>query len=318
MKWRTSREERLITFLQAHLSNHSGKALRKVLDANCCRVNGAVERFGSRRLFRGDVVELSSEWLSLKKPKWTFETLYEDADLRIVNKPAGWICSGENAEKTFGKDLFLVHRLDKETTGALLLAKGEEVREELFQLFEKRAVQKQYLALVDGIPREKEGKISTFLTKKGSYQGQTIWGSGSRGLTATTHWEKLALADRASLLLVTPETGRTHQIRVHLAEMGHPILIDRQYAKTFRSPVFSPRVMLHAFYLSFSFRGKIIEAKAPLFLDMRDVLQSVGVQMGHLRQFLCVEKEENAGNESDCDKETKEVEEVSHLLHESR
>ncbi|MBX7066004.1 MAG: RluA family pseudouridine synthase [Parachlamydiales bacterium] len=271
MMWRAQREEKLIAFLQGRLRDYSGKFLRKVLDANNCRINGQVERFGSRQLRRGDVIELSPKWKDLPKSDWTFTTLYEDDFLKIVNKPAGWVCDPKNVEKGFS----LVHRLDKETTGALILAKKGHL-DALFKLFEERSVEKEYLALVDGVPEKESGEIRSFLLKKGAYQGQTIWGSGPKGLTAITKWKRLASAKQSALILLEPETGRTHQIRVHMAEMGHPILIDRQYAKIFRSPLSCSRIMLHASRLRFSFQGKEIDVKAPLLPDMQNVLREAG------------------------------------------
>lgn len=280
LNWRSSREEKLIAFLQGKLGDYSGKFLRKMLDANHCKINGQVERFGSRRLSRGDFIELSPKWNRRESCAWTFDTLYEDEFLKVVNKPAGWICDPKEALKTFGKELQLVHRLDKETTGALLLAKGDP--EPFFKLFEERVVEKEYLAIVDGVPQKNEGEIRSFLMKKSFFQGQTIWGSGPKGLTAITRWKKLASGRDASLISLFPETGRTHQIRVHMAEMGHPILIDRQYAKTFRCPVSSPRIMLHAARLKFAFQGKIIDVRAPLFLDMCDLLREVRIEVHDL------------------------------------
>lgn len=267
MMWQVSREDKLIAFLQGRLPDYSGKALRKMLDANGCRINGQVERFASKRIRPGDRVELH---LKIPKSDWTFTTLYEDDFLKVVNKPAGWVCDPKNVEKGFS----LVHRLDKETTGALILAKGDP--EPLFKLFEERAVEKEYLALVDGIPKQESGEIRSLLMKKGAYQGQTIWGSGPKGLTAITKWKRLSSAGQTSLISLEPETGRTHQIRVHMAEMGHPILIDRQYAKTFRSSLYSPRIMLHASRLCFTFEGKRIDVSAPLFPDMEAVLREAG------------------------------------------
>jgi 23S rRNA-/tRNA-specific pseudouridylate synthase len=145
------------------------------------------------------------------------------------------------------------------------------------ELFEKREVEKQYLALVDGIPSEMEGIRKSLLGKKGSFEGQTIWGSGSQGVTAITAWKVVAKGDRASLIQCEPETGRTHQIRVHMAEMGHPILVDRQYSQTYRCPQFFPRTFLHAHRLRFTLEGKLIEITAQLPPDMRHALRSVEI-----------------------------------------
>jgi 23S rRNA-/tRNA-specific pseudouridylate synthase len=118
VKWLVPSQQKLVSFLQGHLGDYSGKFLRKLLEANLCRINGRVERFGSRVVKGGDAVELAPSWKSLLTPKSaTFETFYEDEFLKIVGKPAGWICTDKEALQTFGQNHYLVHRLDKDTTG---------------------------------------------------------------------------------------------------------------------------------------------------------------------------------------------------------
>lgn len=322
MKWLAAGPQKLVAFLQGQLGSYSGKFLRRLLEANLCRVNGRVERFGSRVILAGDAIELAPSWKSVLTPKLSsIEILYEDDFFKIVNKPSGWICDPKNALKTFGPGHYLVHRLDKETTGLLIIAKNGPVRDQLMEMFEKRLIAKSYLALVDGIPKENQGERRSILVKKGSFQGQTIWGSSAmgegHGLTAITRWKKVAKGKDASLILCEPLTGRTHQIRVHMAEMGHPILVDRQYAKSFRCKLFIQRTLLHAYRLQFSFQGKEIDLFAPLFLDMRDVLRDVGVQVRHLRELFGKEEEDQSGNKRHDDKDAEEIEESSHLLHQS-
>lgn len=276
MKWLVPAPQKLVAFLQGHLGSYSGKFLRRLLEANLCRINGQVERFGSRVVKGGDAVELAPSWKSLLTPKLSeFETLYEDEFLKIVNKPAGWVCTDKNCTLSFGPSHYLVHRLDKDTTGLLILAKNRSSRDQLMEMFEKREIAKQYLALVDGVPHESQGTRKSLLAKKGSYQGQTIWGSSQNGLTAITHWKKLSTGKKASLILCEPETGRTHQIRVHLAEMGHPILIDRQYAKTFQCPLFIQRPLLHAHRLRFA----AIDVTAPLPADFSKGLKDLSCKI---------------------------------------
>lgn len=280
MKWLVPAPQKLVAFLQGHLGDYSGKFLRRLLEANLCRINGRVERFGSRLVQGGDAVELAPSWKSLLTPKlFQFETLFEDAFLKVVNKPAGWVCTDKEAGLSFGPKHYLVHRLDKDTTGLLILAKSHSARDQLMEMFEKRLISKQYLALVDGIPREAKGLRKSLLAKKGSFQGQTIWGSSAKGLTAITHWKRLAIGKKAALLLCEPETGRTHQIRVHMAEMGHPILVDRQYAKTFQCPLFIQRPLLHAYRLRFSFQEKAIDVIAPLPVDICEGLKGLCINL---------------------------------------
>ncbi|MDE3056234.1 MAG: RluA family pseudouridine synthase [Verrucomicrobiota bacterium] len=240
--------QRLISFLQETLGeSYSGKALRRVLESNGCRVNGQVERFASTRVERGDLVELVSGWQTLCAPqRLSWELLYEDEETKWVNKPAGWVCGEKECREQFGEDFWLIHRLDRETTGVLGIAKGKKALAKWFRLFAEREIHKSYLAIVDGKPAKKGGEIRTFLQRKGFFAGQTIWGSGESGLEAITGWELVQLGHDSSLVRCKPITGRTHQLRVHLAEMGHPIVIDRQYAKKFVTRRSARRPLLHA------------------------------------------------------------------------
>jgi len=263
LSWRLSRSCRLIEALRERVtSSHSARSLKRSLERNRCRVNGRIERFASSRVEKGDLIEFV---FSQEEPKLTVPSiLYENDDLLILDKPAGVVCSDDMLRSR----LFLAHRLDKDTTGVLLFGKTKPVVDQLHEQFKERRMEKEYLALVDGTPHKQSGVIISNLTKKGSYQGQTIWGSSSNGLYAETAWSiHTAYADRA-LLHCKPKTGRTHQIRVHLAEMGHPILVDRQYASHFRSKIFATRPLLHAWRLQFIWKGKELLFEAPLPEDL--------------------------------------------------
>jgi 23S rRNA pseudouridine955/2504/2580 synthase len=280
MKWLASHSEKLVPFLQGKLDpSPSGKQLRRVLEANLCRVNGCIERFGSREVGKGSVVELSPDWQTeIESPKIAiqFPILYEDEELLIIDKPAGWVCEERECRKAFGPTRYLVHRLDKDTTGVLLIAKTRGAEQSMLSLFKERQIEKLYFAIVDGVPLEERGVIKSHLAKVGRFEGQTCWGSRSTGLLAETHWKVWVRGDNCALLACQPLTGRTHQIRVHLAEMGHPILIDRQYAKRFRCKQVAKRPLLHAGRVCFRHPvgGQLVDVSAPLpsefFLGKRD------------------------------------------------
>lgn len=258
LRFKALKSEKLAPLLQEKVGG-SRKGIRKLLEQNSCRVNGKVERFGSSLIAKGSVIEFTEE-KALPKAEWTL--LFENESLKVFDKPAGWVCSEENCKKTFSGELYLAHRLDKDTTGALLFGKTKEIREELMDLFRKREVEKEYLALVDGHPREDTFSRKTYLCPKKSFDGQTIYGSGPKGKLAITHFQVLEKRKDSSLVHCFPVTGRTHQIRVHLSELGHPILVDRQYAKFFRSTIRSSRPLLHSFRLNFFYRGSRIDVKS--------------------------------------------------------
>lgn len=281
MKWLVPKKQKLIQFLQQQIDpSPSGKLLRRVLEARLCRVDGTVERFGSAEVMKGAVVELSPSWRFVLVPNFShFEILYEDDDLLVIDKPAGWVCSDSDCLKTFGPKRYLVHRLDKETTGVLLIAKSHKFKDALVELFRVRGVEKLYYAIADGVPKEEKGVCKSSLVRIGSFEGQTIWGSRSKGLLAETRWKIGARAENASLLICQPITGRTHQIRVHLAEMGHPILVDRQYAKSYRNKFFATRPLLHAARIRFRhpFVDKEIDFSVRAPADFQSACETLGL-----------------------------------------
>jgi RluA family pseudouridine synthase len=283
MKWLVPETQKLIHFLQNELdSAPSGQTLRKVLEANLCRVNGVIERFGSSEVKKGSIVELSPAWQSVAVQSLSqFDLLHEDEHLMIVNKPIGWVCTDQECLKAFGAKRYLIHRLDKDTTGALLIAKSTEMREAMIKLFKEKQVEKLYYAIVDGIPLDERGCRKTFFAKVGFFEGQTCWGSRPRGLEAETHWKLLSKGKLASLVVCQPITGRTHQIRVHLSEIGHPIIVDRQYARNYRSKFFAKRPLLHAVRISFThpILGSSIDIKAPIPTDFTDALAALGLEL---------------------------------------
>ncbi|MGE3954955.1 MAG: pseudouridine synthase [Parachlamydiales bacterium] len=230
--WRCEEPLPLRTFLSRQLSL-SLRQVNRFLDQNRCQVNGRFERFGSRRLVAGDRVVLEVEERTRGEPK----VLFEDPQLLVLDKPAGWTSErcAEWARAT------LVHRLDRDTSGVLLLAKGDPAH--LEDQFRKRLVEKHYLAVVVGVPRQSSGEITSHLALKGTFSGQKIYGSAPTGKLSKTSWELLFSSPSESLLRCTPHTGRTHQIRVHLAEMGHPVVGDGQYGQGGRMP---GRHLLHA------------------------------------------------------------------------
>jgi RluA family pseudouridine synthase len=263
-RWRAETRVQLARFLQEK-TGLSGKKIRRLLEQNCCKINAKIERFGSVWIEKGTVVE----FVFREETKISWKILFENDFFQIIDKPCNWVCSEPNCEKTFGRKLFLVHRLDKDTTGALLLAKTVLIRDELMHLFASRDIEKEYLALVDGIVAKDSGVIDNFLSKKGSFQGQTIYGAAAKGDRAITHWEVVKRGAQETLVRCHPLTGRTHQIRVHMAEMGHPILTDRQYAKHFRSKIVASRPLLHAHRLKFVYRGEKVDVVSPVPKDLQ-------------------------------------------------
>ena len=186
-------------------------------------------------------------------------TLFEDDDLIVFDKPSG-LAVHKGTRTTGDLDSILakcvdaegerprlVHRLDKDTSGLLVAAKRKRLAEELGRAFASRAVEKTYLAVVAGVPAPRSGRIATALKKVETPAGGRMVEAlpdDPAGQAAATAWEVIEVAadGRSSLVAFRPETGRQHQLRVHAALIGHPILGDRLYGDARAAP----RLLLHA------------------------------------------------------------------------
>lgn len=181
--------------------------------------------------------------------------LFENADLLAVDKPEGLISSPWGKEGTLGpllaeaglSGLFVVHRLDKDTSGVLLLARNAESHKFLNGQFSARNVRKTYLAFVHGKLREKKGSIDKPIREFGSGR---MGVDPSRGKPSLTEYEVEECFPGFTLLRVHPATGRRHQIRVHLYSLGHPVAGDLLYGDKEGQKTF-PRLMLHALEITF-------------------------------------------------------------------
>ncbi len=281
-EWRIGLDESgvlLQTFLRDRLPNATLKTIRNALCQNCCQLNGQIERFGSRKLKNHDMVRFSLKTTEVKTTLEKSRILYQDDGVLIYDKPAGMTSDASGLEALF-PDYILSHRLDKDTSGVILFAKTKEIAESLREQFERLEVKKDYLAISDGYPKNSHGIQSSMLGKKHWFEGQTVWGSTPTGVFAKTLWRCERTGKAASLIKCQPVTGKTHQIRVHLSELGHPILGDRQYAKQFLCPYNANRVLLHALTLTFvhPVSKKIIKISSPLPSDFKMALSALNIK----------------------------------------
>jgi 23S rRNA pseudouridine955/2504/2580 synthase len=286
-KWRVSVKEagmRLLAFLRKkNLNAPSMKSLKRALDGKCCTINGRIETFSSHLLKTNDLVVLHNPLLK-RTEKFHLPILYEDEDLLIVDKPAGLTCENRIFAPLLRKNRAqLIHRLDKETSGVLMLGKNKEIIELMIELFQDKAVHKTYLALVDGAILLENGKIENSLRKKiSSTSGQAFYEvTKGKGLKAITQWKCLDKTKEASLLLCEPITGRTHQLRVHLQWLGHPILGDVHYVRRFRCFLRPQRHLLHALAIAFVHpkTHQPIKVEAPIPADFQEALQKLRLSL---------------------------------------
>ena len=283
----TSQESghKLLSFLAQRLEGrYTARFLKRIIENNGCQVNGRMERFASTVLGQGDHICLFLQEASFSSPL-SFEScriLYEDEALLVYDKPAGINSDAQGILrllKAYNSSLLLVHRLDRETTGILLFAKTKTIFESLVNQFKQFKIQKRYRVIVDGILEKPHGIVENYLAKKQAYAGQSLWGvvKASQGLYACTEWERLKTGKNATLVNCFPKTGRTHQIRVHMAEMGHPIIGDFQYGKHFRCTYRPSRYLLHAEEIQFChpLTEQLVCLPAPLPDDFKNAEQQL-------------------------------------------
>ena len=224
------------------------------------------------------------------------DILYEDAHLLLVNKPPGLVvhpaaghASGTlvNALLHHCKDLGgiggelrpgIVHRLDKDTSGVMVVAKTEPAMAHLREQFQAGQIGKTYLGLVHGRPQPSVGTVETLIGRS-RHDRKKMSATPASGRHAVTHYRIEEIFPVTSLLRVEIETGRTHQIRVHMAHIGHPILGDRQYGlrRNRRSAIAAPRQMLHARRLALPHpdTAESMQFEAPLPEDFETVLREL-------------------------------------------
>lgn len=286
--------------LSHFLTGHTRSQIKKLIDESRVLVKGKSIK-PSRKLDAGEVVEITlpePEPLDLKAQDLAIEFLYEDEYIAVVDKPPGMtvhpgagVSEGTlvNALLFKCKDLSgiggkirpgIVHRLDKDTSGVMVVAKNDTAHNSLARQFKAREVEKRYLAIVEG---NIKGESGTFSSEIGRHPTNRIKMSSltKAGRESVTLWKALERFGTATLVEAEPKTGRTHQIRVHFSENGHPILADKVYGRkkkirTALDPAakIMRRQALHASRLGFTHPGsqKLMEFSAPLPGDMKETL----------------------------------------------
>jgi 23S rRNA pseudouridine1911/1915/1917 synthase len=281
--------KRLDHYLSDALPDFSRSRLQALIRAGEVALQGKKAR-PRERLKRGDIVRVhlpAVRKVETKPEAIPLEILFEDDDLIVINKPAGLVVhpgagnqshtlvnallhrypnlSGIGGEQRPG----IVHRLDKETSGCLVVARNDSAHHDLARQFAAREVTKIYLAIVAGIPRRTSGKIEAAIARH-PVNRKKMHVDSRRGRAARTDYRVLESLGTMSLVECILHSGRTHQIRVHLHHLGHPVIGDAIYGKRGTAP----RQMLHAWKLGFTHpRSKeAMLFEAPLAADFQEIL----------------------------------------------
>lgn len=280
-KFHVQEANNLLPFLNSHLQGWARNKIKQRLQTGCVSVNGIPITQHNYLLAIGDLVEVGASAKAANSAPSHLEILYSDRELIAINKPAGLLSVGTTKEtqqhalailrkqmstRTQEVKLWPVHRIDRDTSGVLLFATSREIREAVMANWDK--AEKTYLAVVEGNPNPAQGSIDQPL-RMDETEYRVHVGIHPDAKHALTHYQTLKTTQSRALLQAQIDTGRQHQIRAHLAWLGHPVIGDPRYGTA------GPRLGLHALELKITKPGKRKELifKTPAPLDfMRLVL----------------------------------------------
>lgn len=279
---------RLDQYLSMHVPELSRSRIQALIKSGEIRLNGKSTK-PRQTVSRGDLIEVN-----IPEPKPAaaqpqdipLNILYEDAHIVVLNKDSGMVVhpAAGNEDGTLVNALLhhcgdlsgiggverpgIVHRLDKDTSGCLVVAKNDGAHQSLTEQFSERSTSKLYLAVVQGRPRESHGTLFTHIGRHPVNRMKMAVVNPPGGKAAITDWEALAYdpGSDSTLVLCTLHTGRTHQIRVHMHHLGHPLIGDPIYSTPSRQKAKTGRLMLHAWRLGFSHpaSGERLEFESPI------------------------------------------------------
>lgn len=287
--------KRLDVFLSEKIKQLTRSQIQRIIEEKGVKVN-AIFRKPSYRLKSGEKVEIEFE---IKVPEGVeaeeipINLIYSDEQVLVIDKASGMVVhpGAGNRKHTLVNALLyhfpeikeigpkerpgIVHRLDKETSGLMVVARTAEAYSRLQRQFKRREVEKAYLGLVWGRLPSKEGKISLPIGRHIKH-GQRISVKTRKPREAETHFSVIGEYEDFSLLEIKPITGRTHQIRVHLAASGHALAGDSRYGRK-KTRTSLQRLFLHASFLSFIHPGteKRVEFFSPLPQDLKNFLEKL-------------------------------------------
>lgn len=252
----------LLHFLLENFPDKGRNLIKAVLRDRQVAVDDKVVTRFDHPLQEGQKVRVRWQKIPFNRLYHGIQVVYEDPDLIVIDKPAGLLTVATETEKRqtaysilsgyvkksdADARIFIVHRIDRETSGLLLFAKNEDIRDRIQQTWMATITERTYVAVVEGEIAQAEGTVASWLTESAAFRVYSSQKPG-QGKRAVTHYRLLSGSPEYSLLSLSLETGRKHQIRVHLQDIGHPVVGDKKYGAQ-ANPL--RRLGLHAQVLAF-------------------------------------------------------------------
>lgn len=281
-KYVVEKNIKLIDFLREKMTSKSKNNIKSFLNKEMISVNNEIITQYDYDLKKDDIIEIKNNYITNKKYNIKIKIIYEDDKIIVIDKPSGLLTMASNKEKkrtaynlvreyllltNKNNKVFIIHRLDKDTSGVLILAKSLNVKSLFQNMWSKNVLTKEYVAVVEGHPKANKGTIKTYLRENNEGYVYSVK-SKEQGKIAITSYEKIKENKRYTMLKVLIKTGRKNQIRVHLKELGYPIVGDKKYGSGL-DPV--KRLCLHARKLEIinpiNNQNMIFESKIPFLLE---------------------------------------------------
>jgi len=276
----------LMLFLITTMPGKNRNNIKTLLKSKFVEVDGRVQTQFNFPLRAGQLVSIRPRKGSVQQTNYRgLEIIHEDQDIIVINKEAGLLTMASNKEKNktayallsdhvkksnSDNKIYIVHRLDRETSGLILFAKSDEVKTKLQEDWNETIQERTYIAIVEGKMEELNGTVTSYLTESEASMLVHSSQNPKKGKKAVTHYKTMNYKKGFSLLKINLETGRKNQIRVHMQDLKHSVIGDKKYGSTC-SPI--ERLALHAQVIAFNHpvTGRLVRFESPIpkkFLGM--------------------------------------------------
>ena len=281
-KFKVNEEKQLLDFLREKMPSKSKNNIKSFLVKEMVNVNNEIITNYNYNLKKDDIVEIKNNFIVSKKYNIKIRIIYEDNDIIVIDKPSGLLTIASNKEKNRtayniireyltktdkNNKIFIIHRLDKDTSGVIIFAKNLTTKSLFQNSWNKNVILKEYVAVIEGHIKANKGTIKTYLKENDEGYVYSVK-NPNEGKIAITSFEKIKENKRYTMLKINIKTGRKNQIRVHMKELGNPIVGDKKYGSGL-DPV--KRLCLHSKKIELinpiNNKKMIFESETPFLLE---------------------------------------------------